>query len=114
MDMNIGQSDEKGRDWFLWIVIWIAFFVVLGTVYVRRSELRRRAATVQIDSSGTARIGGVLPLNRLSLGVAKHANDGGVAVVADKGTSISNVVRVLDAVSKAATNSGRQSSAILR
>jgi len=112
--MNADQSDERGWDWLLWAVIWIAFLVVVGAVYAKRNELRRRAAIVQIDSSGTARVGGVLPLSRLSLGIAKHANGGGLAVVADKGTSITNVVRVLDALSKATTNSGHQSSPIPR
>ncbi len=113
--MNGDPSGEEGaQHWFLWFAVCAVFVLALAVVLVRRKEISRRVATVQIDSRGTARVGGVLPVNAASLGFAKLANGGKLVVVADKGTSISNVVRVLDGLSKASTNSGQQPSPMPR
>jgi hypothetical protein len=105
--MNKGQA--TGESGIPWVFACLAFLLLVGLVAVKPGDLCRRAASVQIDKNGTARLGGVLPLRNkkvrdVALPVASHLNGGRFAVVADKGASFSNIVEVLDAIRKARTN----------
>jgi len=87
----------------------LGFLLIVGVFAVKPDDLRRRATSVQIDESGTARLGGVLPLRDkkvrdVALRLVSHLNGGKFTVVADKGASMSNIVEVFDGIRKATTN----------
>ena len=63
--MNKGQLTGESGYRFPWAVACVAFLVFVGLVAVKPGDLRRRAAAVrrraaavQIDKNGTARLGG--------------------------------------------------------
>jgi biopolymer transport protein ExbD len=69
-----------------------------------------RRATVTIDTNGTARLGGVLPLKNpavrdAALSAVSHLNGGTASVVAGQATAFSDVVEMVKAMQKAGITS---------
>src|ERR1043166_6205461 len=97
---------EKRRAIFCLVLL-----LVMGPIVFMPDDLLRRATTVRIDRNGTARLGGMIPLqnrklSRLALRVASYLNGGKLAIVADKSANASSIVTVLDAIRASSTNSG--------
>src|SRR2546427_125672 len=101
---NNSQSSQEPRPLLWWSV---ACLVLLSAVVMlsRVGRLPRRA-TVTIDTQGTARLGGVIPLQNktvrdVALTAAGHLNGGTASIVAAESTSFSNLVETIGAMHKA-------------
>jgi hypothetical protein len=105
------ESSLRSRAFLPWALTCLALCLFFGLLVAKRSGLRRRLATVQIDKTGTARLGGVVPLRNTKVGdvalwAVKYLNGGKIAIVVDKGASWSSVVQVMESFSSAKTNFG--------
>ena len=106
--MNNSQPSQVSRPWLWWSV---ACLVLLSAVVMlsRTGRLPRRA-TVTIDTKGTARLGGVFPLQNktvrdVALTAAGYLNGGTASIVAAESTSFSNLVETFGAMRKAGITS---------
>ena len=106
--MNNSQPSQVSRPWLWWSV---ACLVLLSAVVMlsRTGRLPRRA-TVTIDTKGTARLGGVFPLQNktvrdVALTAAGYLNGGTASIVAAESTSFSNLVETIGAMHKAGITS---------
>src|SRR5213593_3899302 len=106
--MNEDQPGEARNHWFAWV---IGCLVLLSAVVVlRNSTSTLRRATVTIDRNGTARLGGVLPIQNkvvrdVALKAAGHLIGGTASIVAAKSTAISNLVEMCGAMRKSGITS---------
>ena len=101
--MNEEQPGEARNHWFAWV---IGCLVLLSAVVVLlKSAGTLRRATVTIDANGTARLGGMFPIQNkivrdVALTAAGRLNGGTASIVAAKSTAISNLVEMCSAMRK--------------
>jgi hypothetical protein len=91
------------------ILVVAALLVLTALVLLPTPGVRQKVTTVHIGSNGTARLGNVLPLRNklvrdISLKSATAGNGGKLAIVADQGASIKNVVEVMNSIAGPKTN----------
>jgi hypothetical protein len=88
-----------------WILAILTLALLLVAVALKGTGLGWRPATVTVDKTGTARVGGLVPLRNknlrdTALPIFWQMNSTNICVVADRDTEISNIVEVLDSLSK--------------
>ncbi len=94
---------EERNHWFVWAVGCLLLLSAL-LVHLNSANAPRRA-TVTIDTNGTARLGGVLPLRNktfrdAALTAVGRLNGGTASIAAARSTAISNLLEVYGAMRK--------------
>ena len=106
--MNIVHPTEKTIYWIRWSTVSLLAFFAIGAL-ISSFDLFQRA-TVTIDDSGTARLGGIIPLRNthireLGLRTAARLNGRRASMVVGESTSFRNILEMDAAMQKAGITS---------